>query len=380
MQYFSYLESKIKDDLFYQLPVSFNKFTHKELLAHSLGALLYTPGTRQDISDIIINKKYEGLLSIAICLEDSIGESDVESAEKNVIDQLKKLSQYYNGTLSDLPLIFVRPRNYDQFDKMLNKLNKLELSVLTGFIFPKCSKDSLENYFNLIKKINLKFSIHLYAMPILETKEIIFVENRIKTLLEIKEVCDRHSQIILNVRIGATDFSGVYGLRRKPYHSIYDISVINACLSDIINIFGRVEAQYTLSAPVWEYFSNEKNGKSTFGEVPLNINDSGLIKELLLDRQNGLSGKTIIHPSHISPVNFMQIVEKEDYLDAIMILDSLKSGGVKKSTYENKMNEINPHKEWAKKIIAKSNLFGVFEDGYSYKSIFEIDIEKATQL
>ncbi|WP_235188892.1 HpcH/HpaI aldolase/citrate lyase family protein [Exiguobacterium artemiae] len=367
-----------RDSFFYKLPITFDKFAPKELLEHSLGALLYMPGTRQDISDIIINQKYEELKSVAICLEDSVAEYDMKFAEKNVILQLKKLSRFYNNSLNDLPLIFVRTRNYNQFDQMMKQLTKLELSVLTGFIFPKCSKDILEKCLNLIEKVNLKFSINLYAMPILETKEIIYVESRIKTLLEIKEVCDKYAPIILNIRIGATDFSGVYGLRRKPYYSIYDISVINACISDIINIFGRIEAKYTLSAPVWEYFSMEKNEDTIVDMYSLKINDTGLIKELLLDKQNGMSGKTIIHPSHILPVNCMQIVEKEDYLDAISILDSVNSGGVKKSTYGNKMNEVNPHREWAKKIIIKSNIFGVFEDGFNYKSLFKI--EEAIQL
>ena len=43
------------------------------------------------------------------------------------------------------------------------------------------------------------------------------------------------------------------------------------------------------------------------------------------------------------------VVERRKFLDdAIQVLDT--SDGVVKSTTANKMNEINPHRSWAKKI------------------------------
>jgi hypothetical protein len=43
---------------------------------------------------------------------------------------------------------------------------------------------------------------------------------------------------------------------------------------------------------------------------------------------------------------------------------------VVKSAKSNKMNEINPHKNWAKKISYKAMAYGVIEDEASYLKLF----------
>ena len=94
----------------------------------------------------------------------------------------------------------------------------------------------------------------------------------------------------------------------------------------------------------------------------------GLLREVILDKANGFVGKTIIHPSHSKYVNAMQAVTKEEYEDAIQILDT--SGGVIKSAKSNKMNEINPHKSWAYKIDLRAKAYGVIENEASYIKLF----------
>jgi citrate lyase beta subunit len=75
-------------------------------------------------------------------------------------------------------------------------------------------------------------------------------------------------------------------------------------------------------------------------------------------------GKTIIHPSHLRYVNAMQAVTSEEYEDASQILNA--SGGVVKSKQANKMNEINPHRNWARKINLRAKAYGVIEDESYY--------------
>ena len=48
----------------------------------------------------------------------------------------------------------------------------------------------------------------------------------------------------------------------------------------------------------------------------------GLIREILMDIANGLTGKTIIHPSHIKVVQALNVVTFEEYLDALTINES----------------------------------------------------------
>ena len=194
-------------------------------------------------------------------------------------------------------------------------------------------------------------------MPILETPAIIHKETRVEELLKIKHIIDRYKEYVLNIRIGGTDFSGLYSLRRSKDFTIYDLTVVRDCISDIINIFKRDD--YVISGVVYEYYSKV-----------LDFHNNVLIKETLLDRTNGLIGKTVIHPTQVNVVNSLMVVSKEDYIDASNILNS-SLDGVIKSNYSNKMNEVRPHEKWAKEILLKAKIMGVFEDGKSHRELLQ---------
>ena len=56
--------------------------------------------------------------------------------------------------------------------------------------------------------------------------KIIQKETRMEELMAIKNLLDRYKNNILNVRIGATDFCGLYGIRRSIDTTVYDIAGI----------------------------------------------------------------------------------------------------------------------------------------------------------
>lgn len=364
-------------------PTEFNKYTDKELLQYCLGATLYMP-SKKDIVNKIINKEIEGLTTMVMCFEDAIREEDLVQAQNNVIDILDTLSDCLeNGTLTqnDIPLYFLRVRNQKQFRAFSNRLKKKHYKVLTGFIFPKfCSKNGHE-YLSILEELNNKYGEIIYGMPILESEEIIYKENRINELLSIQSMLYSYKDYILNVRVGATDFSSKFGVRRGINYNVYDINVIADCLSDILNFFNREGQDYVVSAPVWEYFSQE-NFNKTATQEPFNIhkfllrrksivNDAidGLLREVALDKANGFVGKTIIHPTHLKFVNALQAVTLEEYEDALMVIDN-QGGGVLKGANGNKMNETNPHLNWAKKTLLRAKAYGVIENNDSYTKLF----------
>jgi citrate lyase beta subunit len=81
---------------------------------------------------------------------------------------------------------------------------------------------------------------------------------------------------------------------------------------------------------------------------------------------NVLTGKTIIHPSHIKVVQALNVVSYEEFIDASNIIKAATGEiGVMKSNFANKMNEIKPHFYWAKKTILKSQLYGVLHDEFT---------------
>ena len=359
-------------------PESFNKQSPKNMLQYSLGATLYMPGTKQ-VFDKIQNDTLTDLSSMVMCMEDAIDEKDLEAAELNVLEHLDAISESLSrdsSFIDRLPLIFTRVRNLAQFRRFAEHLTPERVQGLTGVVFPKFDSSNAEEYLDILSGVNHRVGGQLYCMPILEGASIAFAETRMPELVRIKEIIQPHADSVLNIRVGGTDFSAFFGVRREINSSIYDILPVQGCLADIINIFGRFTDGYTLSAPVWEYFlayNGEDLGELLDDSIHTSllrrntiINDAvdGLLREVILDKANGFVGKTVIHPSHLRFVNAMQAVTREEYEDATQILGM--TGGVAKSQQQNKMNEVGPHGNWAKRVVSRARAYGVVERESSY--------------
>jgi len=362
---------------FIKPPVEFNKNTDMALLKYCLGAVLYMPGTRNIVDKILAGNSPAS--AIVMCFEDAICEENLAAAENNVFNHLNVIAAALNnGSVQndDLPLIFVRVRSCAQMKDYIERMTPEQARILAGFVFPKFDSCNGTVYLNELRQANARFGTVLYGMPILEGWLIAHTETRGRELLKLSNLMRDFSDLILNIRVGATDFSAIFGVRRGINYSIYDIVTVRDCISDILNTFTRSDEGYVLSAPVWEYFLADKQEnldhllkqdihRSLLQRSSI-VNDAidGLLREVILDKANGFVGKTIIHPSHLKYVNAMQSVTQEEYEDAMQILDT--SGGVVKSAKANKMNEINPHRSWAQKIAQRAKAYGVIEDERSY--------------
>lgn len=372
------------EQYFYLKPQSFSKYSNRELLSYGLGATLYMPALRPNIHQEILSNKHDGLTSLVIDLEDAVGDNEVNRAERFLVEEILKLfGELKKGYLSfeDLPLMFFRIRNLEQFKRVTEQLGDAT-RLLTGVVLPKFSAETGEELLTEVQKLHSE-QHPFYAMPILETAKVIQKETRMEELLKIKHQVDQYKEIVLNIRIGATDFCGLYGIRRSADTTVYDITVLRDCITDIINVFQRFESPYVVSGPVWEYFSAKKRMlkpqlrqtpfRERYGEEGLkwrsrllDDNLDGLIRETIMDIANGLTGKTIIHPSHIKIVQALNVVSYEEYIDASNIVKAATGEiGVMKSEFANKMNEIKPHYYWAKKILFKSQLYGVLHEQFT---------------
>lgn len=369
---------------FVREPESFDKYTDKELLQYCLGATMYMPGTK-DFSSKILENAMPGLTSMVFCFEDACPADRVEEAEDNVIhvlDTLWEAMEKEELTYDTLPLIFCRVRTPDQFMRFGEKLEPHHLKILAGINFPKFNAHNGNIYMYHLQQLNDKFGDILYGMPIIEDPVVAFKETRIEELMGIRATLDEYKDIVLQVRVGATDFSSCFGVRRGVDYSIYDILPVRDVLSDIINVMGR-NNDYVISGPVWEYFRASK--QMMFDDLPshdiedcllkripiVNQEIDGLLREIILDKANGFVGRTVIHPTHIKYVNAMQAVTEEEYNDAMAIIGS-ESGGVFKGASGNKMNEVKPHTNWARKIVMRARAFGVLENENSYIHLFSV--------
>jgi ATP/GTP-binding protein len=365
-------------------PEPFNKYTDRELLQYCLGATMYIPGFK-DFTPKILNNSIPGLTTIVLCFEDACPEEKVPEAMKNVHYLLATVTEAVeNGTLDvdKVPLIFVRIRNLAQFKAFGEKLTKQEVKSLCGINFPKFTAENGYEYYVYLQDLNDRFDEILYGLPIIEDAEVAYKETRMTELIGIKKILDKYRDLVLQVRVGGTDFSSVFGVRRGVDYSIYDIMMVRECLSDIINVCGR-NNDYVISGPVWEFFRVPK--ELMFEELPhhgiedylmkrlpiVNNEIDGLLREVILDKANGFVGRTVIHPTHVKFVNALMAVTKEEYDDACQILGT--GGGVVKGFGGNKMNEIKPHTNWAKKVYNRARAFGVIENESAYVKLFAVN-------
>lgn len=357
---------------FVKAPMEFNKSTERDTLQYCLGATLYMPGTK-DIREKVINHELP-VTSFVMCCEDAIKEEDLPAAEQNILDTMDYFADQIEAgriTQDDIPLIFMRVRNPEQFKSFAARMTKRQGDILTGFNFPKFNSKNALGVLRTLVETNARLGVTLYGMPILEGEEIAFRESRNQELLLLRNILEPYKELILNIRVGGTDMSSLFGVRRGINSTVFDIMPVRDALSDILNAFNRFN-DYCVSAAVWEYFRAYKDDdiddviKRNFhsalikGQDIVNPAIDGLLKEVLLDRANGFVGKTIIHPTHAKFVNAMFTVVEEEYNDAIQILNT--SGGVIKSEGGGKMNEIGPHHRWAEKIVRRANVYGVVKN------------------
>lgn len=362
MRFFNHYLSNEKSDWFYKLPIEFDKNSPKQLLSYGIGAALYMPATRVTVAEEIVSKKYEACTTIVMDLEDALGDLQVKDGETQLCFTLQKIRQACtNGQLSleELPLLFVRVRNPEHLSHIIKQLGALQ-HLLTGYVLPKFSSQQGEEFLQQIVQQN-ELGYRLFAMPILESEIILNKNTRMSELQMIRDLLQQYKDIVLNVRIGSTDFCGLLGVRRSVQHTIYDLVAIRDCLADIFNTF-LLDASFVLSGTVWEYFGTA-------------LAQEGLYNEMTLDRLNGLIGKTVIHPSHIEPVQINSIVTHEEFLDASHILSNTNAG-VEKSVYHNKMNEMKPHFIWAQKIVLRSQIYGVLKPEYQVQDLLKKQVYK----
>ncbi|KXO98139.1 HpcH/HpaI aldolase/citrate lyase family protein [Tsukamurella tyrosinosolvens] len=366
MHHFGQLPDDVRARLFHRPPQPFDRDTPRATLAYALGATLYVPATRADLAATVRRRRDDGVLSMVIDLEDAVADDAVRHAVDAATAALAELAD----DTDPVPLLFIRPRTTADTAALLDHLGD-GARALTGVVLPKFA--AADGAAALAAVAELASSHRLYAMPVLETPEIVYRESRDEQLAGISEVLRAHRERVLAVRIGATDMSALFGIRRDRDLTIYDVHVVAETISAIVNRLARSDGTgFVVTGPVWEYFADhermfrpllratpfERNHAARFREQLVGRDLDGLLRETALDRANGLHGKTVIHPSHVAAVHALSAVTHEEYEDALAIMDG-DAGGVEASSYRNKMNEMKPHRNWARQTLIRADVFGV---------------------
>ncbi|MEU4007735.1 HpcH/HpaI aldolase/citrate lyase family protein [Streptomyces pseudogriseolus] len=378
MRHFGHIAPEVRKRLFYREPCEFTADSPARLLSAALGATLYSPATRPRLADDVLKQGTHGVVSMVLCLEDSISDADVAAGEENLVRQLTDLA---GRPGADLPLLFVRVREPGQIGDLVRRLGPA-VAVLSGFVLPKFTGERGLPFLEALSAAESASGRRLFAMPVLESPELLYRESRVETLEGIFRAVDKYRDRVLALRLGVTDFCSSYGLRRGPDMTAYDIQVVASVISDVVNMLGRADGTgFTVTGPVWEYFHVQERmfkpqlRQSPFLEVEatalrqklIEHAMDGLLREISLDRANGLLGKTCIHPSHVLPVHALSVVSHEEFSDAKDILRPERDGGgVLRSAYTNKMNEVKPHRAWAERTLLRATVFGVANEDIGF--------------
>ncbi|MFC7893227.1 HpcH/HpaI aldolase/citrate lyase family protein [Streptomyces sp. NPDC057381] len=378
MRHFGQIAPEVRKRLFHQEPCTFTADSPARLLSTALGATLYSPATRPRLDEDILRQAARGVVSMVLCLEDSIDDADVPVGEENLVRRLNDLEKRSDV---DVPLLFVRVRTPEQIPDLVRRLGPA-VRLLSGFVLPKFTETRGIPFLEALSAAEAATGHRLFAMPVLESPDLLYRETRVQTLEGIFRAVDKYRDRVLALRLGVTDFCSSYGLRRGPDMTAYDVQIVASVIADVVNMLARADGTgFTVTGPVWEYFRvQERMFKPQLRQSPFLEGQAvelrskliehamdGLLREISLDRANGLLGKTCIHPSHVLPVHALSVVSHEEFSDAQDILRPERcGGGVLRSAYTNKMNEVKPHRAWAERTLLRAEVFGVANEDIGF--------------
>ena len=180
-----------------------------ETLPYRVGGLLYIPAFKEGVARHIGRGDYSCLTSVAFCLEDSVMDGAVETAERNLVSTLAELREWQNRG-SRLPMIFIRIRSVSHLAEALVRYKDF-FGIVTGFILPKFGVENAAKYAELIaelqtlpdkikKVLDDKERIQWFAAKFANARDIFFIGRGLdyaismEGSLKMKEISYIHSE------------------------------------------------------------------------------------------------------------------------------------------------------------------------------------------
>lgn len=285
-----------------------------------LGASLYVPATRPDLTAIANLQKVPGLRSVIFCTEDAIREADVPQALANLAQTLR--------VLEPVPLLrFVRPRNPAVLRSLLQMTG---VENLSGFVFPKLTCRNLNEYFG-----QLDARAAFAVMPILETAEVFDAAEMIALRSDLLR--EEYRRRILSLRIGGNDLLHLLGLRRPRRQTLYT-TPLRGVIDQLVMLF-RPHG-FNLTGPVFDLLADAKT----------------LRRETRADLAHGLFGKAAIHPAQVPLIEAQYRVTAAELQMAERILEQSAPPVFR---CQGALCEPATDRFWADLICRRAGIYGV---------------------
>ena len=121
---------------------------------------------------------------------------------------------------------------------------------------PKFSEHNGGAFLDAVVAASEPIGRRLLVMPVLESPRDRVRRDPGRRPARHPPLLDKYRDHVPAVRVGATDLSGAYGLRRAATSPSGTCGSSPTCSCAVVNVFGRVDAGgYVVTGPVWEYFS-----------------------------------------------------------------------------------------------------------------------------
>ncbi len=366
MRHFGFLTEGERARIFAVAPGEVGPSAPDAVRAVALGATVYSPGTRPALEMDARRLAGIGATSHVWCLEDAIGPADVPHAEAGVVAALRRL----DADEQPVPALFVRVREAGQLSRVVEAAGGAA-RALSGVVLPKFGAES-ERELDELAACSERLGVGLLAMPVLETPELAWMETRRPLLEKLRRLVDAHREQVLAMRVGGSDLSGLFGLRRAAATTIWEVAVVRDALADILNVFARC-GEHVVSGPVWEHlptpgglFRPRLRITPFRGRRALELrdellaeSDDELLREVAQDMANGMTGKTVIHPAHVGLVNAMLCVRADEHADAVAVTAAGRDAGAARRGGGTTMTEAGPHALWAELVLRRAAVYGV---------------------
>lgn len=292
--------------------------------AYSLGATLYMPILHPKVASVLHGHVPAPASSIVLCLEDAL-------AERDVADGLNRLDRLIRDLPDRIPVrAFLRPRDMNMARALCVRAAG---TVIEGIVAPKVTPDTLPDWFDMTREASLSI------MPTLESASF-FDPGRICAIRDILDDHPNDAARMAAIRLGGNDLLSALALRRARGVTSWEgpLGWILSMASSIL-----IAAGYPVAAPVYDVIDDLET----------------LRREVDRDVAAGFISKTVIHPVQTPVVNDAFRVSADDIAQARAALDSeaaavFQLGGV--------MCEPATHRAWAKRTMARKEIFGIAEE------------------
>jgi len=290
--------------------------------SYALGATLYMPVIHHRVEKFMHGTEAFPSTSIVLCLEDALAQDDVARG----LSGLRTLLQTCPAVTG--AQVFVRPRNLTM---AMHLADLAGIEKIEGFVAPKIDPDTAPAWLDLAQAANLRI------MPTIETAEF-FDPGRIAALRAVLDDYERHR--IAAIRLGGNDLLAAMALRRQAGITSWEgpLAFVLSMASSML-----ISAGYPVAAPVFDIISD--------------INT--LRREVVQDVAAGFVSKTAIHPSQVSHILDAFRIAPAEMEKALAIA---QEGASAVFRIDGTMCEPATHLAWARRILARNEIFGLRDE------------------